>query len=146
MGAPLSDRARRGIRELIVYGLVGVTTTLVNLGAYYGLLALGVDYALANLVAIVSAKVYAYFGNKFFVFRSRCATWGELVGELVRYVLARGFTGLVDFFGLIVAVEYLGADERFSKLVLQVVVIVLNFVLGKFAVFVQEGRGSSDGK
>lgn len=121
--------------EVIRYIIIGVTTTLVNLLIYHVLLYAGLDYRIANIIAIISAKLYAYVTNKKFVFRSKCANWKDLVAEACRYILARGFTGVLDYFGLIFAVEVLHADKVISKYVLQVIVIVLNYVFGKFVVF-----------
>ena len=48
---------------------------------------------------------------------------------------ARGFTGIIDIFGMFYAVEILKADEMFTKCVIQVIVIILNYILGKRVVF-----------
>ena len=122
-------------REIITYGFVGVATTLINLGSYHLLLLGGCDYKLANFIAIVAAKVFAYLGNKFLVFRTHCDSVSAFCRELATYVAARAFTGVLDFFGLIIAVEFLHADPIWAKYVLQVLVIVANYFLGKYLVF-----------
>lgn len=122
------------LRELSLYGVFGVLTTVVNI-CVYQLLLLVVDYRIGNLVAIFASKLFAYVTNKLFVFRSRCNSAGELVAEMLRFTVARGFTGLVDYFGLIVAVELLNCNRIHAKYALQLLVIVLNYVLGKRAVY-----------
>lgn len=122
-------------REFITYGVFGVLTTLVNILLFRGGLSLGITYSIANLIAILSAKVFAYITNKLFVFRHHCEDFRALLMEMLRFVFARSFTGLVDFFGLLFAVEILRADKMIAKCVLQVIVILLNYILGKKIVF-----------
>ena len=122
-------------REGITYILVGLTTTAVNLIIYQGLLFFNVDYKIANIFAVILCKVYGYFANKLIVFKSRCDNWKELLKELVRFILARGFTGVVDYFGLIFVVEVCNCDKVISKYAISVLVIVLNYIRGKKMVF-----------
>lgn len=123
-------------REFITYGVCGVLTTLVNILAFKLLFEnLAIAYGIANIIAVLSAKLFAYLANKLVVFRSHCANMKELLIEIMKYVFARGFTGLVDIGGMFFAVEVLQADEMITKYVIQVIVIVLNYVLGKSVVF-----------
>lgn len=129
-----SEKGREQIKELVRYGIVGLTTTLVNLAVYH-ILQFFLDYRIANGLALIASKSYGYFANKLIVFRSRSDSVKELVGELMRFVFARGMTAVVDFVGLILSVEVLGFDRVISKYVIQIIVIIMNYVLGKFVVF-----------
>lgn len=102
----------------------------------YQLLLQFIDYRLSNLIAIISAKIFAYFVNKKFVFHSKCANVRELFLEILRFTLTRGFTGLVDYFGLILLVEGFQFSQSISKYAIQAVVIILNYIFGKKTVFV----------
>jgi putative flippase GtrA len=113
-------------REFISYGVFGVLTTLVNILLFRLGMTIGITYSIANILAVLGAKLFAYVTNKLFVFRHHCATKKELLLEILRFVFARGFTGLVDILGMIFAVEVLHADEMIAKYVLQVIVILLN--------------------
>lgn len=123
-------------REFITYGVFGLLTTLVNILVFHLLCKeAGIAYGIANIIAVLTAKVFAYLTNKCFVFRSHCANIQELLVEIIRYIFARGFTGLIDIFGMLFAVEILMADEMIAKYIIQVIVIVLNYILGKRLVF-----------
>jgi len=124
-------------REFLSYGFFGILTTLLNLFLYHFLVVGGMDYVLANLITLVVVKLTAYVVNKVFVFRSKSPNFIALCKEFFMFVVTRGLTGLIDFFGLILAVELFGFDEIISKYVLQVVVIVLNYVFGKVLVFIK---------
>jgi putative flippase GtrA len=92
-------------------------------------------YWLANLIAMLLSRIFAYVTNKIFVFKSKTASPKSLLLEMLRFILARGFTGLIDIFGLIFLVEVIGMDEIISKYLLMGIIILLNFVLGKKLVF-----------
>ena len=60
-------------KELIIYGIFGVCTTLVNFLTYklFNVL-LGVDfYLVSNIIAWFVSVVFAYVSNKLFVFESK---------------------------------------------------------------------------
>lgn len=121
--------------EIVRYLAAGAMTTAVNLGGFHLLSVLGLDYRIANAIALVASKVFAYAANKLYVFRSKSATPSELLKELGRYIAARGFTGVLDYLLLIVFVEAFHWDAGISKIGIQAIVILLNFLLGKFLVF-----------
>ncbi len=129
-----NDRQIDGFKELIRYGLVGLSTTVINIVVYQGLLHF-LDYRIANIFALVVSKTYGYLANKNIVFHSKTESVKAFLFELLRFVFARGFTALVDYFGLILAVELFGFDKVISKYVIQVIVIILNYVMGKRLVF-----------
>ena len=134
-----NDTNTKQIRELIRYGLVGMSTTLINLLTYHGLLFL-LDYRIANLIALIASKIYGYFANKKIVFHSRTDSFRSFILEVSRFIFARGITALIDYFGLIIAVEVLHFDKILSKYIIQIIVIFLNYILGKFLVFRQIGE------
>ena len=128
-------------REFISYVVFGVLTTLVNILLFRFGMAVGITYSVANILAVLGAKLFAYVTNKLFVFRHHCAIVKELLLEILRFVFARGFTGVVDILGMIFAVKILRADEMIAKYVLQVIVILLNYILSKKVVFKDHDRG-----
>lgn len=122
-------------REFISYVVFGLLTTIVNIAIFEIGMKLGIVYGIANIIAVIGAKLFAYVTNKLFVFQHKCANAKELVIEIIKFVFARGFTGLVDIFGMFLAVELLSADKTITKCVLQVIVIILNYILSKKVVF-----------
>lgn len=135
--------ARRVLdNEVARYVISGGGVTLINVAGYFVLLEAGVVYTAANIASLVLSKAAGYFLNKFWVYRSECKGWVQMAGELTRYILARGFTGLFDFFGVMVLVEYVGMGEQISKLLLMAVVEILNYILGKKAVLISSKKKS----
>lgn len=123
-------------RTAAAYIVCGVFTTLLNLGLFRLLTASRVDYKLAEIVTLIAVKLVAYVLNKFFVFRSRNNSFSALCKEFLRYVIVRGGTMLIDFFGLILLVDVAGVSEMIGKYAITLLVVVLNYILGKNIVFV----------
>lgn len=122
-------------RETILYGVFGVLTSLLNYFLFKLLLQLGMDYRIGNLITLIVVKLAAYVCNKNFVFKSHCESILELCKEVLRFVFARGATALIDYFGLIFLVELLHFDKLYSKIFVTVLVIVINYFVGKKHVF-----------
>lgn len=123
-------------KELILYAIVGILTIALNYGTFILLYQVfHVNYKIANIIALTASKTFGYVGNKNIVFQSHCATKKEFWLELLRFVLTRGFTGILDYLGLWFAVDVLDANPAVSKAIVQVVVIVINYLTGKFFVF-----------
>lgn len=122
-------------RQIISYAFFGIITTIINLATYQFMIYLSIDYKISNFVAIVVTKIASYIVNKLFVFKSKCNTFKELILEMYRYTISRGFTALIDYFGVIFMVELLHLGEIFSKYFVAVIVIILNYYLGKKHVF-----------
>lgn len=134
----ISKKFSENRNELSQYFIFGVLTTLLNVGLFQTLVYLHLNYMIANLIALVSAKTFAYVTNKFFVFKSQTTHIYDTAAEIIRFGFARGFTGVVDYFGLIFLVEVLSFDAVYSKYFLQIVVIILNYILGKKLVFTKK--------
>ncbi|GAA0727069.1 GtrA family protein [Clostridium malenominatum] len=122
-------------REIVTYTIFGVLTMFVGIFIYQGLLFFNISYKTANLISLILGKLFAYITNKVIVFRSKKSNIYQLFNEFIRFILTRGFTGILDYFGLIYMVEFLGINKVVSKYLLQIIVIILNYVFGKLVVF-----------
>ena len=120
-------------KEAIRYLFWGVVTVLVNYFSYIFLEQFLV-YQAANLISIIFTKVFAYCTNKKFVFRTN-TNFKEQIFEIIRYLLGRGLTGVVDFFGLIILVDILMLNDKLGKIVMIGITTVLNYFCGKIFVF-----------
>ncbi len=123
-------------KEAFRFVFWGVVTTLFNYFSFF-FLELILAYQIANLISIVCTKILVYYTNKKFVFRTK-TNWKSQALEVFRYVLSRGFTGVVDFVGLIVLVDVLGIDNRIGKMIMIAIIMPLNYIMGKVFVFKKE--------
>lgn len=133
----------RKYREVVNYLIVGVLTTLVSLLVYYGLTLTVLDptrpvqLQAANVLSWVAAVVFAYFTNRRFVFESRST---NILKEAAAFFAARLATLLMDMALMFLLVTLLKMNDKPAKLLVQVVVIVANYVLSKFLVFARKKK------
>ena len=117
------------------YIVGGGITTLVNIALYTILVLFTMKVRWANLVAMIIAKVLSYFINKYYVYRSQSNNFKSMSEEAGKYIVARGFTGIVDYFTTVVLIEIWGFPKFLTKYFITALVIVLNYLLGKYFVF-----------
>lgn len=142
-------------KELIIYGVFGVCTTVVNFLAYKLFnVILGVDfYLVSNVVAWFVSVVFAYITNKLFVFESKSWSFKVVAKEVPSFFAARVFSFLVEETGLFLLVDVFNlknfsldllgftvSGNMISKVVLAFVVVVLNYFFSKFVVFKKKVR------
>ena len=149
-------------REIIVYLIFGVLTTLVSMGVYFGILLFAehvckispnesifnIIRLVAQIVQWIAGVLVAFFTNKKWVFNASGTTKDETAKELSKFALGRvGTLGLdtVLTFGtvwLLGALNYVPfkfiltfTADLWSKIVASVVVISANYIISKFIVF-----------
>ena len=137
----------KNTREIIRYLIVGVLTTVVSLGVYYGLTLTVLDpdnavqLQIANVVSWIAAVTFAYFANRKYVFRSENR---NVLQEAAAFFAARVGTLLMDMGIMFVSVTLLGFSDKVMKLVVQVVVTAANYVFSKLMVFRKKPEGPAD--
>lgn len=131
--------------KLVRYGVVGVCTTAVNYVLFWLLCyKLGVELNVANAIAIVASVVFAYITNKLFVFRSHVSGAGALAREAVSFFASRAFTAVLEWAVMFAVDKFVGLEDSLwgmvTKVAINVVVLILNFVFSQFFVFKGEKK------
>lgn len=122
--------------ELVMYVIVGVCTMIVSLVSYYILAnPLGLYYQTANIISWILAVAFAYVTNKKFVFKSRYSGMHNTVKEMSSFVSSRVASLLAEILSMYFFVQICQIDDNIVKLMNQVLVTVLNYILSKFWVF-----------
>lgn len=122
-------------KEVILYIVFGVFTTLVNLGSFYIMNSiLKWNENLSNFIAILLAVLFAYITNKDLVFHSGAETIKEKVTEFAKFMAGRAFTMIIEFVGGLILFK-LPIPNIITKLGLTIIVIILNFFISKFFAF-----------
>lgn len=122
-------------REVLMYLIFGVLTTLVNFVIYFVLVWLNVNYLLSNAIAIALSILFAYVTNRKWVFESKATSLKEISVEFVSFVSCRLLSSLYDMLSMFVLVSLLHADEFLAKVITGVIVVILNYVFSKWLVF-----------
>ena len=123
-------------KEVILYAVFGVLTTLINIGSFYLMTTfLNVGDTFANNIAIVLAVLFAYVTNKDLVFHSKAEGFGEKFIEFCKFILGRLVTMFIESIGGSLMFAYLPIPTIVSKCLITVVVIISNFFISKFFAF-----------
>ncbi len=145
-------------KEMILYLVFGVLTTLVNWGSYYLLdLALGKKFILlTNIIAWAASVAFAFVTNKVFVFESRSTDKKVLAREISEFAGARLLSLGVEEGGLFVVKIFGWTGTLFkvfninitgdfaAKILLAVVVVILNYFFSKFVIFRRKGKEKNE--
>lgn len=122
-------------KALILYGIFGVTTTIINVVSYALLLFIGINVQIAVVVSWLLAAIVAYFTNRVWVFNSGAVTKLELLREFISFMLARLATLVVEMVIIWFGVQLLNQDPIVWKIIDNIVVIILNYIISKLIVF-----------
>ena len=153
------------IKELVLYVVFGVLTTVVNLIAV-GIFKKFIPFLIANIIAWVVAVAFAYVTNKLFVFESKSWKKDIVIKEVASFTGARLLTLGIEEAGIILmdnilhltdslgvfagkcldltkivnitmpAAFYEKLDgEMMIKIILAVIVVILNYVFSKLIIF-----------
>lgn len=122
-------------KEVILYIVFGVLTTIINLVSFYVMAdILKWEENISNFIAIVLAILVAYITNKDMVFHSEATTFKERLKQFIKFLAGRAFTMIIEFVGGFILFK-LPIPNIISKAFLTVIVIILNFFISKFFAF-----------
>ena len=120
-------------KEIINYLIFGVLTTLINFIAFFIFNKLNVELLINNVLS------FAYITNKIFVFESKTSNKIELFKEIILFYSCRIFSLLVEEAMLFILVQKMGINEYIIKIIAQIVIIIMNYLLSKLIAFKNKG-------
>ena len=125
-------------KEIIMYLIFGVLTTIISLIVYYALTYTilnpnnSIYLQIANILSWIAGVLFAYVTNRKYVFESKNK---NKLKEFTSFVGSRVTTLILDMLIMGVGVSLLHGNDKILKLISQVLVIVGNYVLSKLIVF-----------
>lgn len=125
-------------KEVFMYLVFGVLTTIVNFIVYFLVLKISDNYVFSTTIAFIVAVIFAYITNKKYVFNNVTNSFKKLLSEFFRFFASRFFTYFIDVFGMVLLIEYLSQGQVVSKIIINIVVVVLNYILSKLYIFKKE--------
>ena len=123
------------------YLIVGILTTVVSLGTYYGCVFTflnpenALQLQLANVLSWIIAVTFAYVMSRIYVFQSKQE---NILREMVAFYSSRLLTLFMDMAIMFIMVTLCRVNDKLAKLVVQVVVTVANYVFSKILIFRRE--------
>lgn len=118
------------MKQLIKFGLVGVTATLIDTIVYAILTHYGFYYQFANVAGFVLSLVFNYVASMKFVFQSKY-TKAERYKEQLIFVGLSGAGFLWSVVLLKLLIDGLHWQSMASKISVTIVVIMWNFITRK---------------
>lgn len=125
------DNLSDGKKEIVNYIIVGGLTTVVSLLSYYLFRLFIADYMVCTVLSWVCAVLFAYITNRLFVFKSS----NKVSGELASFVGSRILSLLSEMATMFILVDLIKVNDKISKILVQFLVLVLNYIFSKIFVF-----------
>lgn len=122
--------------EGINYLIFGFLAFVLNYILYFIFAdAIAMHYMAATGVSWVLTVVFAYWTNRNFVFKSQNKEKASVLKEFISFIGARVATEVLELVLMYVMVDLCSINDKISKLVCQVLVILANYVLSKIWIF-----------
>jgi putative flippase GtrA len=83
----------------------------------------------------VVAIAVAFITNKLWVFDSKDTKKETVIAELVKFIIARVATGIIDLVIMFTAVDVMQLPAVIFKVIANVIVIILNYILSNILIF-----------
>lgn len=120
-------------KELILYLIFGILTTIVNIVVYLIFAKfLNIDYIISNIFAWFFSVLFAYVTNRIWVFERKS---NNIIKEATLFYGGRVFSGVLDTGLMYLFIDILFINDFISKIIIQVIVVSVNYVFSKFIVF-----------
>lgn len=127
-------------KEIVNYLIIGVLTTVVSLVSFY-LIRIFVftndsqfDIQLANVISWILAVLFAFVTNKKYVFESKSTGYQKFL-EMIKFYVSRLTTLGVEMFVMWLLTSPLKLNDMISKIIVQFIIVILNYVFSKLFVF-----------
>lgn len=122
-------------QEIMRYLIFGGISVVINILVFMILKNLGISTFISNLLAWIVSIIFAYFTNKLCVFYSETNKKDDLVKEIISFLGCRIFTLIIDETFVIVTIDILNLSSLLMKIIANIIVIILNYVLSKLFIF-----------
>ena len=119
----------QNIREIVLYSIIGVLTTLINYLIYYLLIQVKVNWLIANMIAWIVAVIFAYITNKDIVFKVTNNN------ALFMFIKVRLITLILENILLFIGIEKLLFNRNYTKIIVTIIIVIINYLYSKFKIF-----------
>ncbi len=123
-------------KEVLLYLFFGFLTFLFGIGTYALFnVTFGINELIANIMSWVVTVLFAFLTNRVWVFQANTENWTAFFSQMVNFYGGRVVTLVIEEVILYVFITRMGLFSVGVKVVAQVIVIVLNYVISKLFVF-----------
>ena len=123
-------------KEILLYLFFGALTTVVSIGSFAVLqVGLGMNVLVANVISWILAVTFAFITNRIWVFDAKTEGAGQFLVQMAKFFGGRVFTLIDEEAILFVFITKLGMNSVLIKVIAQVVIVILNYLISKLLVF-----------
>ena len=122
-------------REALLYLVFGGLTTVINIFVFFVLRLFNIEIYISNIIAWILSVLFAFITNKLFVFESKNKSKKENTRELVSFFGFRILSLVFDMGAMYLLLQVLGINELISKVLSNILVIILNYIFSKIFIF-----------
>lgn len=120
------------IKQFIMFGIVGVSNTLISLLTYYALIYIGINYIISNTVGFIISVLNAYYWNNRYVFKKGNKS---NIRAMAKTFVSYGITFVFSTVLLVVMIQYFKISKVIAPVLNLILTIPINFLLNKFWAF-----------
>ena len=120
----------------LLYLIFGGLTTIINVGSFavmYNMWQMNLNVATA--IAWLLSVLFAYLTNRVWVFGSKARGFKAIFLEICSFFFFRGLTFILDIGIMQVGVKLLHGNAIVWKIIDNVIVVLVNYVLSKLLIF-----------
>lgn len=126
-------------KEILMYLFFGGLTFVVSILSYaFFNITLSMNELIANVVSWIIAVTFAFVTNRIWVFDAPTNTMSEFMKQMLSFFGGRVVTLVIEEIILLVFITVLHFASMPVKVVAQIVVIALNYIISKLLIFKKE--------
>lgn len=123
-------------KEILLYLFFGGLTMIVSIVSYAICnLVFGIDVLVANIISWLLAVMFSFYTNRIWVFQASTNSISGFLKQMVSFYSGRVVTLIIEEIILFIFITYLQYNSMVVKIIAQVVVVILNYVISKLWVF-----------
>ncbi len=129
-------------KEMLLYLFFGGLSFIVSVATYASFnVTCGMSAVVANIWSWIITVMFAFLTNRVWVFASPTETVMEFIKQMISFYAGRVLTLVIEEVILYVFIDLLGGNSIVVKIIAQIIVIVLNYVISKLLIF-KKSEGS----
>ena len=123
-------------KEIILYLVFGVLTTVVNIVAYFIFTRLlSLNAYTSNILAWFLSVLFAFITNKLYVFESKNKNMKIILKESISFFAFRLLSLVMDMGCMYVMLSIFSWNDLIAKIITNILVIILNYIFSKLFIF-----------
>ena len=126
--------------EIINYVIVGALTTFVSIFSFYIFRVLvfkqdtQLHIQICTIISWILAVLFAFFTNNKYVFKNQSGK-DSTIKKMIKFFASRITTLFIEMFVMWFLTSPLNINDKISKILVQFIVFILNYIFSKIFVF-----------